>query len=124
MLKKNYSLLRATIGDSLDAFHAGYIPAIRLRPTDIPQTVARSVGRKTGDILVGPLLVPPSSDPPAELNPAINTYPPAMPASNPKVAPRMPIIKASAMKRLRILLLCAPIAFIVPISFVRSITDV
>ena len=49
------------------------MPAIRLRPTDIPQTVARSVGRKTGDILVGPLLVPPSSDPPAEPKPAINT---------------------------------------------------
>src|SRR5829696_6297424 len=39
------------MGDSLDAFHAGYMPAIRLRPTDIPHTVAKSVGRKTGDIL-------------------------------------------------------------------------
>lgn len=69
----NYSLLRATMGDSLDAFHAGYIPAIRLRPTDIPHTVAKSEGRKTGDILGGPLLVPASSDPPAEPIPAVNT---------------------------------------------------
>ena len=67
-----YSLLRATIGESLDAFHAGYIPAIRLRPTDIPHTVARSVGRKTGDILPIPLPVS-LLDPPAEPNPAINT---------------------------------------------------
>src|ERR671927_311632 len=110
------------MGDSLDAFHAGYIPAIRLRPTDIPHTVAKSVGRNTGDILGGPLLPPPPpSDPPPEPIPAVNTYPPAIPASNPEVAPRMPIIKASAMKRLRTLLFCAPIAFIVPISFVLSI---
>ena len=69
----NYSLLRATIGDSLDAFHAGYIPAIRLRPTDIPQTLARSAGRKTGDIFIGALLASPPSGPPAEPIPAVNT---------------------------------------------------
>ena len=73
MIIPNYSLRRATMGDSLDAFHAGYIPAIRLSPTDMPQTVARSVGRKTGDILGGPLLVSPPSDPPPEPNPAVNT---------------------------------------------------
>src|SRR5215212_1137837 len=122
-VRLNYSLLRATIGDSLDAFHAGYIPATRLRPTDIPHTVARSEGRKTGDILPIPLLVSPSG-PPADPNPAINTYPPAIPASNPDVAPRIPIMRASTMKRLRTLLFCAPMAFIVPISFVLSITEV
>jgi hypothetical protein len=67
----DYSLLSATMGDSLDAFHAGYIPAIRLRPTDIPHTVAKSEGRKTGDILGGPLLVSPPSGPPAEPIPAV-----------------------------------------------------
>src|SRR5215212_2101159 len=112
-VRLNYSLLRATIGDSLDAFHAGYIPATRLRPTDIPHTVARSEGRKTGDILPIPLLVSPSG-PPADPNPA----------SNPDVAPRIPIMRASTMKRLRTLLFCAPMAFIVPISFVLSITEV
>src|SRR5919108_3384737 len=68
-----YSLLSATIGESLDAFHAGYMPAIRLSPTDIPQTVARSVGRNTGDILPKLLLGPSSPPgPPPEPNPAIN----------------------------------------------------
>src|SRR5918997_670593 len=119
-----YSLLRATIGDSLDAFHAGYMPAITLRPTEIPQTVARSVGRKTGDTFGGPVPASPSFCPPDELMPAVNTYPPAIPASNPELAPRIPIIRASAMKRLSILPLCAPMAFIVPISLVLSITEV
>ncbi len=67
-----YSLLSATMGESLDAFHAGYMPAIRLSPTDIPHTVAKSIGRNTGDIFPKPLLVSLSAPPP-EPNPAINT---------------------------------------------------
>ena len=43
-----HSLLNATIGDSLDAFHAGYNPAPMLNTTDIPNTLIRSFIRKTG----------------------------------------------------------------------------
>ncbi|MGB8937591.1 MAG: hypothetical protein WCC17_21080 [Candidatus Nitrosopolaris sp.] len=43
-----YSLLNAAIGDSLDAFHAGYNPAATLNPTDIPNILIRSFIRKTG----------------------------------------------------------------------------
>ena len=43
-----HSLLKATIGDSFDVFHAGYNPASILNPTDIPNTLARSFIRKTG----------------------------------------------------------------------------
>jgi len=56
------------IGDSLDAFHAGYTPAVMLIPTEIAHTKARSVGKNTGVILDKIYHAPP---PPPEENKSI-----------------------------------------------------
>jgi hypothetical protein len=65
-----YSLLKAVIGDNLDAFHAVYRPAAILIPTEISHTEARSVGRKTG-VILDKICAGPPPTPPPEVNKSI-----------------------------------------------------
>ena len=62
--------------------------------------------------------------PPAPSIPDVSIYAPATPVTNPSVEPNRPIINASLRNSARMNLLFAPIAFMVPISFIRSLTDV
>ena len=48
---ENCYLLRASIGDSREAFHAGNKPAPKLKSTESTHTVERSCGRNTGVML-------------------------------------------------------------------------
>lgn len=113
-----YSLFNATIGSSLDAFNAGNKPANKLSAVEINHTLIMSTVRKMGAICE--LLDPPSLPP----NPALNTYAPTIPPSIPHVAPKIPIINASVKNNASMCLPFAPIAFIVPISRVLSMTEV
>src|SRR5574338_1071238 len=114
-----YSLRSAIIGDNLDAFHAGNIPAPVLRATDRIHILIRSSARKIGAIVIARL---PGVGGGERKEP--NPYPPIMPATNPRLAPIIPINRASTKNSERIVVFWAPIALIVPISRIRSVTDV
>jgi hypothetical protein len=104
----------ATSGDRRDAFQAGKSPASILTVSERSQTRIRSFGRKTGAIY----------SPPPDAPEAANRYARPIPADIPTVAPIRPINTASLKNIDRINHGFAPIAFIVPISFVLSFTDV
>jgi hypothetical protein len=113
-----YGLYRARIatsGDRRDAFHAGNIPAARVMLTDRSHTRTRSFGRKMGVIC--------EAAPPEAPN-AASRYARPIPVPIPIVDPIRPMTTASLRNIDRINKGFAPIAFIVPISFVLSFTDV
>src|SRR6476646_372455 len=119
--KENGYLLRASIEDSREVFHAGNKPAAKLRSTERTHTLERSWGRNTGVMLA---CAPPPPPGVRGARPELNKYAPLIPASNPSVDPIIPINKASGRHRERINLFFAPIDFIVPISRVLSLTEV
>src|SRR5919109_956105 len=118
-----FYLLSALIGDNSDAFHAGYTPAIILIANESIQTLNKSEPENTGVTCVFCVANPPPPGGPGLLKLDIK-YAPPTPVIIPTVAPRKPIIKASIKNKESIKLFCAPIAFIVPISNILSLTDV
>ena len=106
-------LLRAAIGDRRAAFQAGNKPAPKLKITESSHTVDISLATNTGE------MCPPPLGPGvlgAKLE--VKTYAPLTPTSSPSVEPMIPIKNASVKNKERINLFLAPIAFIVPISFI------
>ena len=82
----------------------------------------RKIGAKCGT--PPPTDPDPGDPPPAPSIPDVSIYAPATPTTKPSVEPSRPMISASPRNRARMNLFFAPIAFMVPISFIRSLTDV
>jgi hypothetical protein len=116
------------MGDSLDAFHAGYKPATALIINESIQMLRRSVVLNTGVMWGwGGVLVPPWGLPPPGPTPLVKldiAYAPPIPVVTPSVDPVIPMITASIKNKDRIRLFDAPIALSVPISNILSLTDV
>ena len=101
------------MGKVFDAFKEGKRPARVPSITETIHTVARLPARYIG--VIGSSFCDPIED---------KMYPPPIPIKIPNVAPIIPISKDSVRKRDKMSTFFAPNAFRVPISLVRSTTDV
>ncbi len=113
-------LLRASNGERRDAFQAGNIPAAMLKTTERIHTLRIMGNKDRSDVSCSC-----SSSPWArwsKIRHYISTA--ATPTAIAKVDPMRPISNASLKNSKRIKVFFAPIAFIVPISFILSLTDV
>src|SRR3990172_199222 len=113
MLQDCYSFLNADTAVSLDALHAGYVPAIAL------SVMARNhVDNKSWSVKIGRRLGTPNCAV------RVRSSPIKTPDRTPMVPPSTPIITDSARISRTITQLVAPIAFRIPNSLVLSVTEV